>query len=356
MIGFMAVFGALYFFSGAGNTQSTTETAEMPAATSTGVVARLINLEIVDGIAIERRFPGRIEAQDAVNASFEFEGRIEAVFVREGEAVRAGDPLAQLRTERLQLDRAGILSNLSSLTEQLGFAEQEEQRIARLVRSGAVAANQLERVRTQRFALTSELSSAQNALAQMDLRLSDATLLSPVDGVVGALMVSQEEVVQAGQPIFSLFTDGLPKFRVGLPANLDFAELQNVFLERQDQTYPVTLLSIRPDIDPRTNTRSAIFRVDANADFGLGTSALLTAQTPLLISGAWVPVDALRASPEGAWMVLAVGDNMVAQRLDVTVQHMRGDQAFVTGAFQNGTRIVGEGAHKVVAGQTLRGK
>jgi len=319
-----------------------------------GVIVNLINLEVVDSAAIERHFPGRLEAHDSVNVAFEYEGRLESVSVREGETVRAGDTLARLRIDRLQLDREAVGATVASLTQQLRLAEQEEQRISRLVSSGAVAANQLDRLRAQRFALEAELSNARNALGQMDLRLEDAVLVSPVDGVVGSIMASQQEAVAAGQPVVSVFKDGLPRFRVGLPANLDIADLRDVTLLIDDATYPVTLVSMRPDVDPRSNTRTAIFSVDMDDGFSFGKSAVLTGNISLDLRGAWVPVDALRTSSEGSWIVLAVAEDMVARRLDVEVQHLRGSHAFVTGPFQNGTRIVGAGSHKVVAGQTVR--
>jgi len=45
---------------------------------------------------------------------------------------------------------------------------------------------------------------------------------------------------------------------------------------------------------------------------------------------------------------------MIARHVAVEVEHLRGDQAFVSGAFETGTRIISAGAHKVVPGQSVR--
>ncbi|TVP73079.1 MAG: efflux RND transporter periplasmic adaptor subunit [Rhodobacteraceae bacterium] len=319
-----------------------------------GTPVALLELRIEDGILIERQFLGRLEALQSADLSFDQDGVIDAVFLREGDMVAAGDRIARLTAEALDLERQALSASLSSAQSRFQLLQAEEERLQRLVAIGASPSNTLDRVSSERLGLASEMVELESALARLDLRRRNAELIAPFDGVIGALRARQGETVSAGQPMVSLFERGGAQFRVALHADFDATTLVDPHLQLRSGRSPVKLARQRPDVDPRTNMRIAIFTTDEADLTSFGATAMLIGQEPLALRGAWVPVEAMRASAEGFWIVLAVDDDMIAQRVAVEVLHLRGDQAFVSGVFETGTRIIGPGAHKVVAGQRVR--
>jgi hypothetical protein len=110
---------------------------------------------------------------------------------------------------------------------------------------------------------------------------------------------------------------------------------------------------LRPDIDPVTRTRTALFDVDAGADLAFGQTARLilreTHQTP----GVWVAATALREGLRGQWTLLAVDADNTVRALSVQVVHIAGDQVYVRGAFPDGLRLIASGPQRVTVGQMV---
>lgn len=314
----------------------------------------LMTLKVEDQIFVNRQFLGRLEASQTAELGFEFGGIIAQIAVREGDIVRKGDVLARLSRDALVLERQAVAANLQSVQNRHALALAEITRLERLVARGAAPSNSLDRARAESFALAAAIAEAEGALARLDLRLRDTDLTAPFDAIVGATRATLGEAVAAGQPVISVFERGRANFRVGLPMSLDPAALQNPRLEVNGQIYPLTLAALRPDIDLRSNTRIALFAVEAEEITGFGQTASLLAELPLRQRGAWVPVDAMRPGSEGYWTLLAVTETRVAEPIAIEVRHLRGDMAFVSGLFEEGTQVISIGAHKIVPGQTVR--
>jgi len=345
---FAILFGARAFAPSAESEEATVD----PLDRATPVI--LSSIQIEDTILVERQFLGRVEATRSADISFEAGGTIETIPVREGDAVREGDVLARLTQDALRVERSGLEANLLAVKSQFDLAQSEADRIDRLVRSGAAQSSRLDQVIAERDILASRLLEVESAIARIDLRIKNSEIKAPFDGIIGAKSASQGETVGAGQTIASVFESGGANFRVGLPTSLDPAALQDPFITVNGTEYPAKLSAIRPDIDFRTNTRIAIFSVLSDDLNSFGLSATLTGKVSLPVEGAWVPVDAMRPSAEGYWIVLAVDDDGVAEGVAVEVQHLRDDQAYVIGALEDGAQIITGGAHKVVPGQRVK--
>lgn len=358
MLACVAVAGLAALLSVAG-LRLTVSQSQALSAPVMGEPVVTMTLRLVDEIRVERRFPGRIEAPRQTAIGFEVGGRVRTVTVREGERVVRGAELARLDTEGIALEREGLVARVTSLRDQAALALREVERLERLVSRGSAPANSLDRARTEAKAAAAALAEAEAELAGADLRLRQASLLAPEDGVVGAVLVRPDETVAAGQPLLSIFQDGPGQLRVSLPPDLDPAAFLEPRLEIAGQTYPVALLSARPDIDPATNSRSALFVLPRGPEAATA-AALMPGQTGQLVAkvaqrmrGAWVPIEALRPNPEGTWMLVGVSADQLAERIDVEVLHLSGPEALVAGAFGDGDRVVAGGVHKIVPGQLL---
>lgn len=115
---------------------------------------------------------------------------------------------------------------------------------------------------------------------------------------------------------------------------------------------PATLKRLRPDVDPVTRTRTALFSLPADTPVVFGQTAALLSETEVAATGAWIPVDALQSAEGSVWSVLIVRDG-VLDTAAVEILHIDGERAYMRGTFEDGIQIVAAGAHRVVSGQTV---
>jgi len=246
----------------------------------------LIQLQMEDAILVERRFLGRLEARQSADIGFEFGGKIASISVREGDRVKEGDAFASLIVDTLLVERAALQASLDAVQTQFNFAQAEAERIERLVSSGATQSSRLDQIEAERDTLASRLVEVESTVEQVDLRLQKSQLTAPFDGIIGASSANLGETVAAGQPIVSIFESGGADFRVGLPTSLDPMELRNPRIVVDEIEYRVSLKAVRPDIDFRTNTRTAIFEVKTTDLVSFGLSATLTGDVSLPLTQA----------------------------------------------------------------------
>ena len=244
------------------------------------------------GYSVPRSFVGQVEPRKTVALSFELAGRLDAVLVDEGDTVPEG--------------------------------------------------------------LTARISEIDAALATIDIRLQKAQLFAPFDGRIARRLLDGGEAVGAGQVLVEVVETGVPQIRVGLPLSIDEGAMDTAQISVNGRSYAATLASFRPDIDPVTRTRTALFDIDADTALALGQTARLELQTEVTEDGTWVPLRSLKEGDKGQWTLLVVDADNIVRRASVLVIHATSDQAYVQGSFPPGTRMIEQGPQRVTLGQTVQ--
>lgn len=326
--------------------------ADMPpvdAADATPVAVR--SLELQDGYDLPRRFVGQIEAAAEVVMSFELGGRLTMLQVEEGDAVRAGDVIATLDTALLEAERTRLQAARAATRAQRDFAERRLERAGALADRGFTSQDGLDQARATRDELVNRIAELDAALSSVAINLEKSVLVAPFDARVGAQNVDGGEALAGGQPVVTLISMDAPQFRVGLPLGLDTARVTGIDIVIDDRSYPAELVRLRPDIDPVTRTRTALFSLpDANVAFG--QTGTLVLRDRINERGAWVPMDALREGRAGTWSVLVV-ENDTVRVAAVELLHAEAGRAFVRGTFSANAQLIESGAHRVVPGQRV---
>lgn len=176
-----------------------------PVTVDKNVVRSIKWATLDEGVAAqERRIAGIVEPVNVTRLSFEIGGRVEALHVRLGDRVRAGDVVAELDQEpyllRVRHAEAEVAASHALHMEER--RNLERQRI--LFRDGWIAQARLDSAVAGHDAAESQVG-ARNA--QLDLRQRDlglALLRAPFDGVITAKTIEAFEEVATGQPIFEL--------------------------------------------------------------------------------------------------------------------------------------------------------
>lgn len=151
------------------------------------------------------------------------DGVVETVAVKQGDAVKQGQPLATLDPRAAKIAvataRAGVgqaQAQLDELRIALGQAGQRAPRIAAAAKAGAASGEAAEQahdavasLKAKQAAAQAALDAAKQQLASAQLNLDAATLRAPVAGVVVQRRVAIGQTVSAssGQPLFELLPD-----------------------------------------------------------------------------------------------------------------------------------------------------
>lgn len=240
--------------------RSRNDQAKPPMTVSTAVVAPAPFADRLEAIA-------SLDSERIVQLASQVTGRVIRLQVRQGQPVRAGQPVLVLDQAQIQAELATLRSQM--LTDQFNF-----ERFDRLVRAGAASAIQRDEYRQSAMA-------SKQAYVARKADLAYRTVRAPQDGVIGELNIRSGDVLQAGVPFTQLVSNHTLIAELELPANR--AAQVRVGL-------PVTLYPPGPGLTPIT-TRLATVEPSVNA-----STQLLMAQAPLnQASSAWRNGMRLRA-------------------------------------------------------------
>ena len=310
-------------------------------------------LFVEDGYTLPRQFVGQVEAAASVVMSFELGGRLSELLVEEGDTVVAGQIIGRLDTARLDAEYQRLMASRAATEAQLECAETRLVRAQSLRETGFASQEALDQALATRDELLNRVAEIEAGLATVAINLEKSVLTAPFDGRVGTQSVDGGETLAGGTPVVTLIETAEPRVRIGLPLTLDPASLTDVEITVNGGTYPATLTQVRPDVDPVTRTRTAIFTVATDGAPIFGQTATLRLDTHISTPGTWVPLDALQEGAGGTWTVLVVEDDIV-RLAAAEILHTQETRAYVRGTFAPGALMIQNGAHRVVPGQQVR--
>ncbi|MDJ0825405.1 MAG: efflux RND transporter periplasmic adaptor subunit [Rhodobacter sp.] len=326
------------------------------------VAVQVAPLDILPGYQVTRQFVGQIEPLQQADLAFEAGGTISDLLVEEGASVAQGQLLAQLDTRGLDAQRAALLAARAALEAQLELAELTTARQKKLEEKGFAATQRLDEARLGAAELTARIAETDARIAEVDVALDKTALRAPFAGEIGRRAADTGQTVGGGTPVLTLLQTAAPQMRVGLPPQTAAALVlgTQVTATFGDTAYQAELTQLRPDLDPATRTRSAIFtlRLDPGAPpppFGQSGSIALS-QT-VADAGAWVPLLSLREGARGSWTVLTAtpdGDTHKVAPEAVELLYADATRAFVRGGFPDGALLVQNGPQRLAPGQTVR--
>jgi len=162
-------------------------------------VATVGRADLATGVAVQ----GVLEPAVDVSIVAPFPEVLDAVLVKEGQAVGRGQVLARFRT-------ASMAPAAASAEAARRVAAADFTRMQNLLREGAVSQRDLDAAEAQLRA-----AEAQAALAQKFL--GDATVTAPVAGVIAKRYAQSGDRVGDGDPIFRLVDTGELEFAASVP-------------------------------------------------------------------------------------------------------------------------------------------
>jgi len=358
----VAIAAAWFARRGAAASSAAAQAARDPAARPVPVAAttaarRDVPLD-VDGL-------GTVIAYRTVTVRPLVDGRLEQVLFEEGQAVKAGQVLAQIdpRPFQIQLKQAeGALARDQAL---LLSAHRDLERYRALASENLIAQQQAD----GQVATVGQLEGAvridQAAVESAHLNLDYARITSPVDGVTGLRQVDPGNVVHASDPtgldivtqldpiavVFTLPQDQLPAVaaaRAEGPLTVD--------VHGRDGTAIIGSGRLEV-VDNQINVSTSTVRLKAvlpNPSHALWPNQFVKARLHLSVQkGALVvPATAVQRGPSGSFVYVIGADSTVTPR-PVELGATPGDLIVVTRGVDAGEQVVVDGQAQLRAGSKV---
>lgn len=311
--------------------------------------APAVQVAVMEPQALERRLmlTGTVEASTVATLSSPAEGPVQALRIREGDAVEAGELLLVIGRE------ASAEAMLISAMEEVNRQEKEFERVDRLVRDRALAAEKLDAARAG-------LERARAELAQAEQASRDFTVQAPWAGVVSRLHVADGRYLAPRAPLLDLFDPQSLVLRFQVPEEHAFHmgegdPLRASFDAFGGQTLALTVTRAWPELDRRLRTRT--FEADlplGELPFAPGQFARITVVLETVEAALAVPVEALLFDPKGTTRVLIVDADGRARVVEVVTGFEEAGRVLIREGLQLGDRVIVNGLEQVKPDQPVR--
>lgn len=195
-----AALGGIYFILNKNKEKNEAVTAEA-AKENTYVAVRTDTVRLAS-MNLEYMANGTFLPKQEVVVSAETPGRVVRVLVQDGSVVSAGQVLATIEVDKLNVNIANAQANFDN-------AQQNLQRYESAYKTGGVTLQQLDQVKLQ-------FETAKNNLKTANITASDATIKTSVSGIVNARKIEPGAYVNAGTPAFDIVNVSTLKLRVNV--------------------------------------------------------------------------------------------------------------------------------------------
>jgi RND family efflux transporter MFP subunit len=198
----------------------------------------------------------RVKAREEATVAARAAGRVTAILVKEGETVRAGQPLARFDAPESRQALSAAEHELAAATRTLDVARRQAARVDSLFAHGSAAARDRELADSDREAATARAQSAAAARAQAQVA---ALPTAPFAGVIVRRHVDAGADVQPGAPLFDLRSNGAVEIVAPVPeAALPAVPGAVWSIELSDGKWAgARLTSLDGMTDPTSRTRTA---------------------------------------------------------------------------------------------------
>jgi membrane fusion protein, multidrug efflux system len=359
---FLAVVVMIVIWRLGSGTETPHAAAQTPAA----------GIPVTAGTVVSQDVPvflhgiGTVQAYNMVAVKSRVDGQIVKVDFKEGQDVKAGDPLFQIDPRPFQAALEQAQAAKQKDEAQLTGAQLDLDRYEKLIGSGWQTRQSYDQQKAQVGQLQAATKGDEALINTAKLNLSYSDIRSPIDGRLGARLVDKGNLVHANdntvlvtisevKPIFVSFT--LPQETLDdVRENHNKAPLV-VLAYNGDGTKQLAegkLTMIDNAVDQATGTIRVKARFD-NEEERLWPGAFVSARVILSVrkDAATVPSQTVQQGPNGHYAYVIKPDDTVERRA-VDVASIQDGIAVVTKGLSAGERVVVDGQYRLTNGARVK--
>jgi membrane fusion protein (multidrug efflux system) len=325
--------------------------------------------------AVVRELPGRIAPTRVADVRARISGIVIERAFRQGTEVKAGDTLYRIDPKPFEVELQSQQAALAKAQAAYELASLQAKRISTLASQKAVSESENEKAYAAMRQAEAEIAGRKADVARARLNLDYATIRAPIDGIVGAALVTEGALViqndntnlatiQQLDPIYADFTQSVSELnnlrRAFESGDLDriapgAAKVRLVFDDGSTYPLPGKLLFSEAKVDAFTGqvTLRGEFP-NPNRELLPGMYVRVQIEQGIDTDAIAVPQQAIQRNGAGGSEVFVVkNDGHVATQV-VRTGAVQDGQWFVTEGLKGGERVIVEGFQKFVAGDKVK--
>lgn len=249
-----------------------------------------------------RRATARVVAIDEATVAAQVSGQIKQVFVREGDAVKSGQPVAQLNDPPLRLTHERAQATLAAANAKVGQAQRQLTQQQGLRTRGFVSEEAEAAARDALEVARRERDAQRAALAEASWYWEQRMITAPFDGIMTERQVSVGDWVTPGQAV-AVITATTREVHAFV-AHEDIAALQQVteiiFETLGGQQHLLDIAAVSPRRDDRAQDVRVRLTFTTDTPPPIGTAGVLLWRDPRPHLSAGI-LATVRGIP-GAWI------------------------------------------------------
>jgi len=306
----------------------------------------VVEIMVAESKAMTRNIEltGTIEAARVARMASPAEGPVLNCSIREGDIVIKGQVLLAIGRKRAAEEQ------VEAARKELAREEEDMQRIERLVRSGAIPAEQIEESRLRVSRAKAQLTKALESIDDYQIR-------APWPGIVSKVFVTDGYFVSPRETLLELFDPKTIIIRFAVPEK----ELNNVhagmtlcatFDTYDNRVFKAKITRLYPELDRKMHTRmvEASLLEDIHVVPGMFTRISIPVQT--VKEAVIIPDKSIVITPQGEKVVFVVKDGK-AFRHEVCIGIEQNHMVQITEGIQAGESVIVSGNQKLQDGMDV---
>ena len=314
-------------------------------------------------VQAQRLFAADVRARVESRLGFRVAGKLVQRYVELGQAVRAGQLLAQLDARDYRLAVQAAQAQVAAATTQRDLAQADYERFAQLKAQNFISGAELDRRRATAQAAQAQLTQALAQASSQGNQEHYTQLRADADGVVTAIEAEPGQVLEQGQTVLRLAQGGARDAVFAVPEDL----VGQLRVGQEVAVRPwgggaegaaklrATVRDIAASADPvtRTFTVKAALSGSPLPPLGATLTVYPSAFAPRGVQALRLPTSALWAQGQqtAVWVFDAASSTVRAQVIEVA--QVDGNEVLVRAGLQAGAQVVATGVHVLAPGQKV---
>lgn len=290
--------------------------------------------------------------------SSEVEGVVGKINAAEGQYVKKGETLAEIKNDKIRLALEQLKNERREVLAKAELSEKDFARMEELYEKGIISDGDFDRARTQRESGQAGLLSLESRIEIAEYNLAASKIAAPFNGYVTKHHAEAGQWLGMGDKVVSFVDIDTIEVMAGVPERYiddirEGMEVEVILPSHNRLTIPAKISSVIPDADPRAVSFPVRVMLE-NPDHTIksSASAVVMARIGETEKIKLVPKDSIVRSPRGS-VVFAVREGL-AHQVAVEEKGWYGSFTHVEGEISAGENVVVRGNERLRPMQKVR--
>ena len=148
-----------------------------------------------------KTFFGYLKSSSLTDLSFQIEGTLKKIYVKEGQSVKRGQIIAELDAPLYHIQVQEAKYSLSDAVIQYQNAKNYFERIQKLHAAGGISDNDMDSARTKMESANYQIQAARERYNYINYQSGYEKIFAPANGIIVAKLANEQQYLKAGDPV-----------------------------------------------------------------------------------------------------------------------------------------------------------